>query len=152
MSRCAPAGDGFPTAGIYGLGQGAAAPSMLVVAASYLAMPLATAVSTLAVLAVVIGIGNGMGNGVIMTLGTDARSPDTRAEFLGARRITHDIGMFAGPLRLTFRFDCSPIEIRTDRQDTRNSSRFNLRNRADSLQHSIEGCIPVRRFRVLRTR
>ncbi len=44
------------------------------------------------------GIGNGFGNGVIMTLGADVAPPATRAEFLAAWRLTHDAGMFLGPL------------------------------------------------------
>jgi hypothetical protein len=44
------------------------------------------------------GIGNGFGNGVIMTLGADVAPPAIRAEFLAAWRLTHDAGMFLGPL------------------------------------------------------
>jgi hypothetical protein len=44
------------------------------------------------------GIGNGFGNGVIMTLGADVAPTATRAEFLAAWRLTHDAGMFLGPL------------------------------------------------------
>lgn len=48
--------------------------------------------------AVIMGIGNGFGNGVIMTLGADVAPAATRAEFLAAWRLTHDFGMFLGPL------------------------------------------------------
>ncbi|ALL79822.1 transporter (plasmid) [Pseudonocardia sp. EC080610-09] len=75
-----------------------AVPSLLVMAVSYTVLPLAAGVTSLAVVAVVMGIGNGLGNGVIMTLGADVAPADTRAEFLGAWRLTHDAGMFAGPL------------------------------------------------------
>jgi MFS family permease len=75
-----------------------AVPSLLVIAVSYLTLPLTDDFWSLAVASVVMGIGNGFGNGVIMTLGADLAPSATRAEFLAAWRLTHDTGMFLGPL------------------------------------------------------
>jgi MFS family permease len=75
-----------------------AVPSLLIIAVSYFALPFTDDVWTLVIVAVVMGIGNGFGNGVIMTLGADVAPSATRAEFLAAWRLTHDAGMFLGPL------------------------------------------------------
>lgn len=75
-----------------------AVPSLLIIAVSYFALPFTVDFWTLVVVAGVMGIGNGFGNGVIMTLGADVAPPATRAEFLAAWRLTHDAGMFLGPL------------------------------------------------------
>jgi MFS family permease len=75
-----------------------AVPSLLIIALSYFLLPLAHDVWTIGAVAVIMGIGNGFGNGVIMTLGADVAPAATRAEFLAAWRLTHDFGMFLGPL------------------------------------------------------
>ncbi|WP_040792494.1 MFS transporter [Nocardia paucivorans] len=75
-----------------------AVPSLLVIAISYFTLPLAHDLWSLGVVAVIMGIGNGCGNGIIMTLGADVAPPAARAEFLAAWRLTHDAGMFLGPL------------------------------------------------------
>ena len=75
-----------------------AVPSLLVLAAGYLLLPLAASTPVLAVVALVLGIGNGLSNGVIMTLGADVAPAATRAAFFGAWRLMHDSGMFVGPL------------------------------------------------------
>ncbi|MEU4838910.1 MFS transporter [Nocardia testacea] len=75
-----------------------AVPSLLIIALSYVLLPLAGDVWTIGAVAVIMGIGNGFGNGVIMTLGADVAPAATRAEFLAAWRLTHDFGMFLGPL------------------------------------------------------
>ncbi|EME23042.1 MFS transporter [Rhodococcus triatomae] len=77
-----------------------AVPSLLVLGIAYAAIPLTDDLTSFAVAAVVLGVGNGFGNGVIMTLGADIAPPATRAEFLAAWRLTHDSGMFAGPLAI----------------------------------------------------
>lgn len=77
-----------------------AVPSLTVIGVSYLLLPLSTGALGLTAVAVVMGIGNGLGNGVIMTLGADIAPPDERAEFLAAWRLTHDAGMFGGPLAI----------------------------------------------------
>lgn len=75
-----------------------AVPSLLIIAVSYFALPWSHDIRTIGAVAVIMGIGNGFGNGVIMTLGADIAPPETRAEFLAAWRLTHDFGMFMGPL------------------------------------------------------
>ncbi|HEY5855388.1 MAG TPA: MFS transporter [Aldersonia sp.] len=77
-----------------------ALPSILVLAASYLALPFATTLAGFTAVAVVLGIGNGFGNGVIMTLGADVAPSTGRAEFLAAWRLTHDAGFLLGPLSI----------------------------------------------------
>lgn len=74
-----------------------AVPSLTVIAIAFFALPFTSEVWSLAVVAVVLGVGNGLGNGVIMTLGADVAPAGTRAEFLAAWRLTHDLGMFLGP-------------------------------------------------------
>lgn len=75
-----------------------AVPSLLIIALSYFLLPVSHNVWTLGAVAVIMGIGNGFGNGVIMTLGADIAPAATRAQFLAAWRLTHDFGMFLGPL------------------------------------------------------
>lgn len=64
---------------------------------SFLLLPLATSTAAITAVALLSGLANGFGNGVIMTLGADVAPEDGRAEFLGAWRLTHDVGMAAGP-------------------------------------------------------
>ncbi|MFD3429526.1 MFS transporter [Nocardia fluminea] len=73
-------------------------PAMFVFAAGYAALPFAGSVVGLTAVAVLLGFANGLSNGVIMTVGADVAPAGQRAEFLGAWRLTHDIGMFAGPI------------------------------------------------------
>ncbi|WP_409348718.1 MFS transporter [Nocardia fluminea] len=73
-------------------------PAMVVFAAGYAALPFAGSVVGLTAVAVLLGFANGLSNGVIMTVGADVAPAGQRAEFLGAWRLTHDIGMFAGPI------------------------------------------------------
>ncbi|TCJ93308.1 putative MFS family arabinose efflux permease [Nocardia alba] len=73
-------------------------PAMIAFAAGYATLPFAGSVVGLTAVAVLLGFANGLSNGVIMTVGADVAPPGQRAEFLGAWRLTHDIGMFAGPI------------------------------------------------------
>ncbi len=73
-------------------------PSMVMFALGYLAMPLLGGQLSVVVAALLLGFGNGLSNGVIMTVGADVSPPGQRAEFLGAWRLTHDVGMFSGPI------------------------------------------------------
>ena len=75
-----------------------AVPSMVLFALGYALLPLSTGNTTMAGVAVVLGLANGLSNGVIMTIGADAAPPGHTAEFLGAWRLTHDVGMFLGPI------------------------------------------------------
>src|ERR1700754_1020892 len=77
--------------------RGVAVASLLVFAAAHVALPLATTAVTLGAVTLLMGVGNGLSNGVIMTLGADSAPADARAEFLGAWRLCHDLGMLAGP-------------------------------------------------------
>lgn len=73
-------------------------PAMIGFAVGYAVLPFAGSVAGLTAVAVLLGFANGLSNGVIMTVGADVAPPEQRAEFLGAWRLTHDIGMFAGPI------------------------------------------------------
>ncbi|MEU1546552.1 MFS transporter [Nocardia sp. NPDC005745] len=73
-------------------------PSMILFALGFGALPFTSSVLGLGCAAVLLGLGNGMSNGLIMTVGADVAPDGQRAEFLGAWRLTHDIGMFAGPV------------------------------------------------------
>lgn len=73
-------------------------PSMLLMGAAMVALPAATTVPTLAVVAAVLGIGNGIGSGIIMTLGADVAPPGERSAFLGVWRLFQDCGDAAGPM------------------------------------------------------
>lgn len=75
-----------------------AVPSLVILALGYASVPLAGSAAELTAVALVLGLGNGFGNGLIMTVGADAAPAATRAEFLAAWRLTHDVGWFAGPL------------------------------------------------------
>lgn len=73
-------------------------PAMVLFALGFAALPGTSSVLGLGTVAVLLGLANGVSNGVIMTVGADAAPEDRRTEFLGAWRLTHDTGMFAGPL------------------------------------------------------
>lgn len=75
-----------------------AVPSMAVFALGYLALPLSGGAVAMGGVAVILGFANGLSNGVMMTIGADAAPAGHRAEFLGAWRLTHDVGMFVGPI------------------------------------------------------
>ncbi|MEV0343789.1 MFS transporter [Nocardia sp. NPDC050713] len=73
-------------------------PSMLCFAAGYAVLPWTDTALTMGVAALLLGLANGISNGLIMTVGADVAPEGRRAEFLGAWRLTHDVGMFAGPI------------------------------------------------------
>jgi len=73
-------------------------PSMLCFALGYAVLPFTHTAVTAGIAAALLGLANGISNGLIMTVGTDVAPPGKRAEFLGAWRLTHDVGMFTGPL------------------------------------------------------
>ncbi|TWD79532.1 putative MFS family arabinose efflux permease [Kribbella amoyensis] len=74
-----------------------AVPSMLVLAAAHLLLPLTHSAPALTAVALLMGLGNGLGAGIIMTLGADASPPVGRAQFLGAFRLFADTGNAGGP-------------------------------------------------------
>lgn len=75
-----------------------AVPALLLFGIAFLILPLIHELWWLVVVAMLLGAANGWSNGVVMTLGADVSPPDRRAEFLGAWRLTHDVGSFTGPL------------------------------------------------------
>ncbi|GAB2481046.1 MFS transporter [Comamonas humi] len=78
-----------------------AVPSMLIMGAAMLLMPLTTGFATLLAAALAIGFGNGIGSGMIMTLGADHSPRHGRAHFLGVWRLMSDIGSSCGPALLS---------------------------------------------------
>ncbi|GAB2552873.1 MFS transporter [Nocardia heshunensis] len=73
-------------------------PSLVLFAIGYATLPLTSTTTGLCLVAVLLGFANGLSNGLIMTVGTDIAPASQRVEFLGAWRLTHDIGMFTGPI------------------------------------------------------
>lgn len=67
-------------------------------AAGYAVLPFTYSALTMGAATMLLGLANGLSNGLIMTVGAFAAPEDRRAEFLGAWRLTHDVGMFAGPV------------------------------------------------------
>lgn len=73
-------------------------PSMVLLTAGFLLLPLTTDLTGLAWAAVLIGLGNGVGAGILMTLGSDASPPGVRPQFLGMWHLLQDSGSALGPL------------------------------------------------------
>ncbi|MFC6014544.1 MFS transporter [Nocardia lasii] len=67
-------------------------------ALGYAVLPFTHSALTMGIATMLLGLANGLSNGLIMTVGAFASPPDRRAEFLGAWRLTHDVGAFAGPV------------------------------------------------------
>ena len=78
-----------------------AVPSMLIMGAALLLMPLAQGPWTLLFAAMALGFGNGIGAGMIMTIGADHSPSVGRAHFLGVWRLISDIGASCGPALLS---------------------------------------------------
>ena len=77
-----------------------AVPSMILMGAALLLMPLTTGAVSLLLVALLIGFGNGIGSGLIMTLGADYSPRAGRAQFLGIWRFMSDLGSSGGPVIL----------------------------------------------------
>jgi MFS family permease len=75
-----------------------AIPALAVTAGGVICLPLTHSVTTLAIVAMVVGLGNGIGAGINMTIGADVAPPAQRAQFLGLWRLVSDSGSAAGPL------------------------------------------------------
>ena len=75
-----------------------AIPSMVLLGAGMMALPLSRDVVTLGVAAIVMSIGNGTGSGIMMTLAADAAPRDDRTVFLSIFRLLGDAGNAVGPL------------------------------------------------------
>ena len=78
-----------------------AVPSMLVLAAGMVLLPLTTTMVAVTAAATVLGAGNGIGSGLVMTLGSDASPAAGRAQFLAGWRLVSDVGRAAGPFALS---------------------------------------------------
>ena len=77
-----------------------AVPSMLIMGAGLLLLPLTHGALTLLLAAMAIGFGNGIGSGMMMTLGADNSPRHGRIHFLGVWRLLSDIGASCGPALL----------------------------------------------------
>lgn len=75
-----------------------AIPSMAIMGAAMLLLPLASSLGTIAMVAIVLGFGNGIGSGILMTLGADTAPAQARSQFLGIWRLFADVGNTSGPL------------------------------------------------------
>ena len=78
-----------------------AIPSVLVMGASMLLMPLTTGIASFVLAAMVFGLGNGIGSGLVMTLGADASPQEGRTQFLGVWRMVSDVGASGAPAVLS---------------------------------------------------
>jgi MFS family permease len=78
-----------------------AVPSMIIMGAALLLMPLTHGAFTLLLAACAIGFGNGIGSGMLMTIGADHSPRVGRAHFLGVWRLMADIGASCGPAVLS---------------------------------------------------
>lgn len=76
-------------------------PSMLIMGASLLAIPLTGGFSSLLAASIVLGVGNGIGAGIVLTVGADASPVHGRTQFLGLWRVITDLGGGGGPLLLS---------------------------------------------------
>ena len=75
-----------------------AIPSMTILGAAMMALPLTRGAVSLTVVAMVMSFGNGIGSGIMMTLGADAAPTLGRIKFLGIWRVLSDSGNAAGPV------------------------------------------------------
>nr|WP_257909627.1 MFS transporter [Janibacter limosus] len=74
---------------------------LVVVSASFLVLPWADSKGELLAVALFMALGNGLGSGIVMTLGADNAPAADRAQFLGARRLTGEVGHASGTLGLS---------------------------------------------------
>ncbi len=75
-----------------------AVPSMLIMGASLLLVPLTSGFASLLMVCMLLGVGNGIGSGIILTTGADASPEFGRTRFLGVWRVIADLGGGGGPL------------------------------------------------------
>ena len=75
-----------------------AAPSLIILGAGFLLLPLTSSPAAIAAVAALMGLGNGLSAGIVMTLGADASPSLGRAQFLGGWRLCSDLGNAGGPL------------------------------------------------------
>jgi MFS family permease len=75
-----------------------AAPTLIILGAGFLLLPLTSSPLTIGAVAALMGLGNGLSAGIVMTLGADASPSIGRAQFLGGWRLCSDLGNAGGPL------------------------------------------------------
>lgn len=75
-----------------------ALPSMFLLAATTMAIPLTNSMATMTIVAMVMGLGNGIGSGLFQTLGADLAPPGSRVPFLSLWRVMTDSGSAGGPM------------------------------------------------------
>ncbi|MFA7503067.1 MAG: MFS transporter [Burkholderiaceae bacterium] len=75
-------------------------PSLLIMGASLLLIPLTSGFASLLAVSVILGVGNGIGAGIILTTAADASPEAGRTRFLGIWRVITDLGGGGGPLLL----------------------------------------------------
>ncbi len=78
-----------------------ALPSVVVMGASLVLMPLTAGLIGFLIVSMLMGLGNGIGSGLIMTLGADASPRAGRTEFLGIWRLIADMGASGAPVLLS---------------------------------------------------
>jgi MFS family permease len=78
-----------------------AVPSVLIIAAAFMLMPLTHGMLTLVLVSMLMGFGNGIGSGIVMTLAADVSPAVGRLTFLGVWRELSDAGAALGPLILS---------------------------------------------------
>lgn len=74
---------------------------LVIVSGSFLVLPLADSKGELLAVALCMALGNGLGSGIVMTLGADAAPTVDRAQFLGAWRLSGEVGNASGSLGLS---------------------------------------------------
>ncbi len=72
-------------------------PSLLVLSASLILMPLTGSFGSFLLVGLLSGFGNGLGSGAVMTLGADLAPRDAAGQFLGVWRLVGDVGAVAAP-------------------------------------------------------
>lgn len=77
-----------------------AVPSMIIMSVAMLLLPMAHTLSSMLVVAMLLGFGNGIGSGIVLTLGVDYSPVSGRAKFLGLWRQLSDTGAMVGPVLL----------------------------------------------------
>ncbi len=75
-----------------------AVPTVVVIGAGMMALPLTHSIVPLTAVAMVMAFGNGIGSGIVMTLGADVAPPEARPQFLGGWRLFADFGGTVGPV------------------------------------------------------
>ncbi len=76
-------------------------PCVLIMALSFMLMPLTHGFLAMVLVAMLMGFGNGIGSGIVMTLAADVSPAVGRLTFLGVWRELSDAGAGIGPVALS---------------------------------------------------